>query len=695
MFHPSTKTLSRYLDGRLSGRAAGRIARHIEKCGGCRGRLHDLELMGRALVPARESSPLLREKILSRVKGEDWNRERVCGEIRNISGEAMVEKIRGKATRGFPGMAVKKGDTLEVPKGSGALIELCDGSSLYCNGETRIQFPSGAFDLALDAGEIFAMMRRQSSVFKIKTPHAMLGVLGTDFTAEVSEGEKTILSVLKGRVSFENKSGKTIVAKNRRVEAGKHTPPESVKISHPGDIASWIHPLKPKTERRWCWRYLTIPALLIVILLSLRLLFFQPVAKQPEPPVNPAFRKLIDAFGYAASLNPEKAETLCIDVLKESRDPKIRNRAHWVMAVGYARFAYEYRSMRYMEQYEREKDYLVENAPDLPGDILAAHEVCLEFLLQENPDPDEILNRARSVYRDGETDDPTDVFRLGYTYWMAAHRTGEDAPMLSREYLLRAGDLLKGAMILKPESREYAAHYITLLIEMKRGKQARRAALRQLEKYDRRYPGVQVRNRSPFCIYSETLDLADPAKGAELENLYSSAVGFTDLKKGGQLLMERTKLASADAWTHSALTQYRAQNLAGDSEEKRRLWEDLVGRFESGEISAKGGNMRALASALNKLARYQRETGRLEEALGTYEKLEQISPHYGDIHLSRGTILERMAREEENMEKRELLFSRALEEYRIQTGYNWRGEAAGKAGKALDRLGAASEYQER
>lgn len=127
-----------------------------------------------------------------------------------------------------------------------ALVELNDGSTIYFNKETEVTFSSKTYPLVLDSGKLFAMMKPQKSVFEIKTPSAVLGVIGTEFDAEVTENRETILKVKKGKVSYSNDTGNKIVGKRYQAKAGSGAANKSERIHNARDIDVWTKPINTK-----------------------------------------------------------------------------------------------------------------------------------------------------------------------------------------------------------------------------------------------------------------------------------------------------------------------------------------------------------------------------------------------------------------------------------------------------------------
>ncbi len=108
--------------------------------------------------------------------------------------------------------------------------------------------------------------------------------------------------------------------------------------------------------------------------------------------------------------------------------------------------------------------------------------------------------------------------------------------------------------------------------------------------------------------------------------------------------------------------------------------------MEKGEITTSGFNLRALVSAYYKLANYRFEQGLPEQALATYGKITEISPHYAEVHYNLGIVFRTLAQREANPKKKQKLLNRAREEFQLQTQYDWHRRAAKTALKALAEL---------
>jgi len=240
MFHPSLKKISEFLDNALSEAERENVKDHLQTCEKCRKRMKIF--MGVEKIASKEEtvSAGFTDKIMNTLPNVEYKTEPVFGRVTGIAGAVLISRKEGEEPiQAFPGIAIKKGDTVRVQKGSVALVEMNDKSQVYLNKDTEIEIPKTRFDLRLRLGEIFAMMNPQKSVFRIKTPSALIGVIGTDFDTRITKEKNTVLRVLKGKVSFQNDKGEVLVKKNRQVETPQGMRPKISKIADPASVGDW------------------------------------------------------------------------------------------------------------------------------------------------------------------------------------------------------------------------------------------------------------------------------------------------------------------------------------------------------------------------------------------------------------------------------------------------------------------------
>lgn len=251
MFRPRLKSLSYYLDKALSPKETENLEEKLQKSDKDKKCLEILETMGTALEPKGGLSADFTQKFMENLPDVKRIDQPSFGRIAAVSGFIMIYRPgRDEGIEAFAEMALKKGDELRVIGNSIALIELNDGSTIYLNKETNMEFKDDPQHLFLNAGEMFSIMKPQKKPFLVSTPSAMLAVLGTEFSAKVTEKLTTILNVIKGSVMFRNDTGGVVVNKREQVEATRSAKPVPRKIVDPYSLVSWTGTLKPGKKRK-------------------------------------------------------------------------------------------------------------------------------------------------------------------------------------------------------------------------------------------------------------------------------------------------------------------------------------------------------------------------------------------------------------------------------------------------------------
>jgi len=245
--HPTLRTLSKYVDGDLSPEKTNTLSVHIAECKRCRGIVTQLQSVDRAL--SLDQTPPAAEDILPNLKEIAKVKAAVVAEVDQVIGSMRVRRTEEESSSPvFPRMALKKGDIIETEKNARVLLRLNDGSLLWINEKTQVSLPLNRQGLGLDFGEFFAMMKPQKKSFTVKTPSALLSVVGTDFDAEVNEKKETTLRVLKGKVSFKNQAGSVTVKKKREVHASHNMKPEAKRMKDTKSINNWTRQIEKKRE---------------------------------------------------------------------------------------------------------------------------------------------------------------------------------------------------------------------------------------------------------------------------------------------------------------------------------------------------------------------------------------------------------------------------------------------------------------
>jgi len=151
IFHPSTKKVSRYLDGVLSEATTRSFEAHLAKCPACRRKVEVLRSAARVCCPPKQRLEAVSQNVMARVGQADslsyekrWNTDApILAEIRSVEGTVFIRNAANeKSIEAFPGCALRQGDRLE-PVGGGSVAvegengvaclvtETADVSSLY------------------------------------------------------------------------------------------------------------------------------------------------------------------------------------------------------------------------------------------------------------------------------------------------------------------------------------------------------------------------------------------------------------------------------------------------------------------------------------------------------------------------------------------------------------------------------------
>lgn len=269
IFRSRLRTLSLYFDGVLGKAAARKVAARLDGAPEDRKTLELFEAMDTATAPTRPLAADFTQKLLAGLPAVERTSQPDCGEILSAQGMVRLGRNGDEGAPVFPGTIIRRGDRLCVGPGALALVELSDGSTLYLNRETELEFYPGTYALALSGGEIFAMMRRQREVFEIKTPAAVLGVVGTDFDVRVTGEQRTVLTVAQGKVSFRNDIDRTVVGRNKRIEASRFEPPKPQRVKRAWSAAAWTELIQTKrVKRNRIMRKLKMALLIVAIIVA-------------------------------------------------------------------------------------------------------------------------------------------------------------------------------------------------------------------------------------------------------------------------------------------------------------------------------------------------------------------------------------------------------------------------------------------
>lgn len=117
----------------------------------------------------------------------------------NSTGNAMTYAIADKPA----GIA-----TLTVPQGKDFKVTLSDGSIIWLNSTTRLQFPlsfTGNTREILINGEAYIEVAKDTKPFFVKLPGTVLQVLGTSFNINSYDSNKVQVSLVTGSLKIQDK----------------------------------------------------------------------------------------------------------------------------------------------------------------------------------------------------------------------------------------------------------------------------------------------------------------------------------------------------------------------------------------------------------------------------------------------------------------------------------------------------------
>lgn len=243
IFHPSLKTISKYLDGLLDEKKKEALDDHLKDCDVCRKKVEFLnkttEVFQFPDEELRQVSDLIMDKIEKKHAGAAGE---YIGRIVSVTGSVFVNnRQKDELQSAFPGISVYRGDTIITADEGKALLALDDGSCIYINKSTELDFSDIKYSAVLDRGEFFAMMKPQKTTFTVNTPAALLNVVGTDFDTVVTDSRETILKVLKGEVEFCTGSHSIPVRRRRQVSTIINQAPVKEKIRNTKSVKGWTN----------------------------------------------------------------------------------------------------------------------------------------------------------------------------------------------------------------------------------------------------------------------------------------------------------------------------------------------------------------------------------------------------------------------------------------------------------------------
>lgn len=135
-----------------------------------------------------------------------------AGKVTAVQGKSEVKKSGGaKKFNAFKGMAIGKGDTILTGKDGKLTMSLGTDKEAVIGANTTLTVSElvksasamgGKTSISLSKGSVLIKIKQKldgDSRFQIETPTAIMGVMGTEFTVSVEEGE-TYVGVFEGKV---------------------------------------------------------------------------------------------------------------------------------------------------------------------------------------------------------------------------------------------------------------------------------------------------------------------------------------------------------------------------------------------------------------------------------------------------------------------------------------------------------------
>lgn len=163
------------------------------------------------------------------------------------------------ATTNFP---LREGDRLWVPDGSRAEIQGRDGTYVRLDENSSLDVLSGgddSFQYYQGSGRVYVNYQgRRGSMIQIDTPLSSLRALDRAvFMVDVDGEGETEVSVLKGAVTAESRSGRTRVGAGKRLVMAGDTYADLTAMGRPDSWERWnVERDKRLSERRYSSRYL-------------------------------------------------------------------------------------------------------------------------------------------------------------------------------------------------------------------------------------------------------------------------------------------------------------------------------------------------------------------------------------------------------------------------------------------------------
>ncbi len=164
-------------------------------------------------VTSRETSPEFHTRLMKKI-----HQAESLATLGTTLGAVYLEPKRTSEPRlAQSGEALFAGDRILTRKTGKTYILFKDGTQLWLNQESTLVIGDTPRQHQLPMGELLAFVTRaktRKDRFILKTPSALVEVLGTEFDIAITPDRSSLLTVLRGRVQFQNDKGKLRLKSN-------------------------------------------------------------------------------------------------------------------------------------------------------------------------------------------------------------------------------------------------------------------------------------------------------------------------------------------------------------------------------------------------------------------------------------------------------------------------------------------------
>lgn len=390
------------------------------------------------------------------------------------------------------------------------------------------------------------------------------------------------------------------------------------------------------------------PCILLLLLLSC--LCWPAWPPEPSPAVKIT---LEEALGYCHIFNVHKVEELCSDAEKESRSGADAQWIHWVRAITYAKHDLEYRSDRYSVPLAKQIELLKRSRSALVYREIPRNAVVRWFYIPAPATAQEVHSRLIVAEQEcrrlaSEWDAAWPALRpymLAVSYNIAAQKLQELGEPADEDMLSSSSMFFAEAMIMDPEDLNIAMYYLDATREMGNVEELTTFALSIAPRY------------LPYKL-PHTL-------GVSPASLNYLALYYAGLDTGNL-----PQKAQDDPWVLFYDASVRAEQ-ATSTQTKVQLWDETVNKLTDSRTSAQD-RIPAITKSLRQLAYLQFHSGKFQDALSAYRRIQQLSPYYSTNLHDTGWTLYKSANETTGTERIKLVTD-AIRSIRKQLPHNWHG----------------------